>query len=149
MRRKIALMLIATALVLGSNGNAMAADKKPKIDVGKYEYQNSCSLCHGIDGKNGLPANDLLKNMPPDLTTISKRNGGVFPFDRIYAVIDGTQPVFWHGTRDMPAWGDRYSSPTEGTRAAEYYVDVPYDMGMYARSRIMALIDYVNRIQVK
>ena len=47
----------------------------------------------------------------------------------------------------MPAWGARYSSDTE--KAAEYYMDVPYDAEMYARSRILALIDYLNRLQVK
>ena len=149
MKHKPIMILIAAALMLGANGIAAAADKKPKADMGKYEYMNSCSLCHGTDGKNGSAINDLLKKVPPDLTTLSKRNNGIFPFDRVYAVIDGREPLLGHGERDMPAWGDRYMSSTESTKAAEYYMETPFDMGMYARSRILALIDFLNRIQIK
>jgi hypothetical protein len=52
-----------------------------------------------------------------------------------------------HGARDMPIWGDRYSQ--DNVKAAEYYVDMPYDMEMYVRGRIIALIDYLHRLQVK
>lgn len=140
-------ILIAAALVMGANGIVGAAEKKSKADYGKREYQNSCVLCHGADGKGGGSVLDLLKKTPSDLTALSRKNNGVFPFERVYAMIDGREMVKGHGDRDMPAWGNRYSSDT--VKAAEYYVDVPYDMEMYARSRILALIDYLNRIQAK
>lgn len=140
-------LIVAAALLMGASGIVAAADMKPKVDLGKREYQNSCALCHGANGKGGGSINDLLKTAPTDLTTLSKKNNGVFPFDRIYAVIDGREMVKGHGDRDMPAWGNRYTM--ESTKAAEYYMDVPYDMDMYARSRILALIDYLNRIQAK
>jgi hypothetical protein len=47
----------------------------------------------------------------------------------------------------MPVWGRDYSQ--ESAKAGEYYLDVPYDMEMYVRSRILALIDYLNRLQAK
>ncbi|KAF0163495.1 MAG: hypothetical protein FD157_3142 [Rhodocyclaceae bacterium] len=140
-------ILVAAALMMGANGVAVAADKKVKVDLGKREYINSCVLCHGADGKGNGSVVELLKKKPTDLTTLSKKNSGVFPFDRVYAMVDGREMVMGHGDRDMPAWGNRYS--TDATKAAEYYVDVPYDMEMYARSRILALIDYLNRIQAK
>lgn len=143
-------LLIGVALALGSGGIASAADKKASFDPGKREYLNSCAACHGASGK--LTAGEgagveFLKTTPTDLTTLAKKNGGVFPFDRVYAVIDGRQVVAGHGSRDMPIWGDRYSRET--VKAAEHYVDVPYDMETYARARILALIDYIYRLQAK
>lgn len=140
-------LAIAAMIMMGTGGFAAAAEKKLKADPGKQEYENSCALCHGKDGKGTGAINDLLKKAPADLTTLAKKNKGVFPFDRVYAMVDGREIIRAHGDRDMPAWGNRYSNDT--VKAAEYYRDVPYDAEMYARSRILALIDYLNRIQVK
>lgn len=141
------VLAIAAVIMMGTGGFAAAAEKKLKADPGKQEYENSCALCHGKDGKGTGAINDLLKKAPADLTTLAKKNKGVFPFDRVYAMVDGREIIRAHGDRDMPAWGNRYSS--DSVKAAEYYMDVPYDAEMYARSRILALIDYLNRIQVK
>ncbi|MDA8257357.1 MAG: c-type cytochrome [Betaproteobacteria bacterium] len=147
MKNSSITLLVAAALMTGVNGNAVAADKKGTADLGKREYQNNCVLCHGDDGKGNGSLVELLKKKPADLTSLSKKNGGVFPFDRVYAMIDGREMVVGHGDREMPAWGNRYNADV--TKAAEYYVDVPYDMEMYVRSRILALIDYLHRIQTK
>lgn len=147
MKNKRVGQLIIAALMLGVVGFASADGKKAKVDLGKLEYQNSCALCHGANGKGQGWAVEFLKKQAADLTTLSKKNNGVFPFDRVYAGIDGREMVKAHGDRDMPAWGNRYSTDT--VKAAEYYVDVPYDMEIYARSRILALIDYINRMQAK
>ena len=141
------VMVIATLTIMGSSGFATAAEKKLKVDLGKIEYENSCAMCHGKDGKGTGSINDLLKRAPTDLTTLSKKNKGVFPFDRVYAVIDGREMVKGHGDRDMPAWGSRYAN--DPVKAAEYYMDVPYDAQMFVRARILSLIDYLNRMQVK
>lgn len=148
MKREYAKCLaIAVLIMMGIGGFASAADKTLKADLGKGEFENSCALCHGKDGKGTGAINDLLKKAPTNLTTLAKMNNGVFPVDRVYAVIDGREMVKGHGDRDMPAWGNRYSS--DSVKAAEYYMDVPYDADMYARSRVLSLIDYINRIQVK
>jgi mono/diheme cytochrome c family protein len=147
MQTKAISMLVGASLTIGANAIGFAADTKPKVDIGQSEYRNSCALCHGLDGKGGGSVLDLLKKSPPDLTTLRQKNKGVFPFEHVYAVIDGRDMVKGHGDRDMPAWGYRYSMDKE--KAAEYYVDVPYNMEMYVQSRILALIDYLNRIQVK
>jgi hypothetical protein len=44
----------------------------------------------------------------------------------------------------MPIWGRDYQ-----VKAAEYYMDVPYDAEAYVRTRILALVDYLNRLQAK
>ena len=115
--------------------------------MGKQEYLNKCAVCHGKSGKGDGGVAEVLKHAPTDLTVLSKNNGGVFPVDRIYRVIDGRDLIKSHGDRDMPVWGRAYLA--ERVPAAEYYVDAPYNMEMYARSRIMALIDYLNRVQSK
>lgn len=126
--------------------NASVAEKE-YVDIGKVEYMNKCAVCHGQSGKGDGSAIDFLKIAPSDLTILSKQNGGVFPFERVNSVIDGREAVKGHGTRDMPIWGEAYSR--EKADAAEYFFDTPYDMEMYVRVRILALIDYLNRIQVK
>lgn len=127
-------------------GNVLAAGKE-KVDLGKREYMNKCAVCHGQSGKGDGGASDVLKVAPTDLTVLARKNGGVFPFDRVYMVIDGRQMVKGHGDRDMPIWGSDYTR--EKAQAGEYYFDVPYDMEMYARARILSLIDYLHRIQAK
>ena len=52
------------------------------------------------------PAAHALKHPPPDLTLISRRNGGRFPHDRVKAIIAGEeQSISAHGSREMPVWG--------------------------------------------
>lgn len=88
---------------------------------------------------------DFLKVTPPDLTQLSKKNGGVFPFERVYTTIDGRQDMQVHGTREMPIWGRDYR-----IKAGEYYGgDVNYDPEAFVRGRIFALIDYLSRMQSK
>jgi len=62
------------------------------FDIGKYEYDGHCAICHGTSGKGDGPFEGLLKSgtVVPDLTELSKKNNGVFPFAHVYATIDGT-----------------------------------------------------------
>ena len=131
-----ATLVVATALM------ATAAWAQQRVDLGKREFDNNCAACHGRDGKGAGSITDLLKRSPPDLTTMTKRNGGIFPVARAYDVIEGAG--VGHGTRDMPIWGQDYS-----VKAAEYYMDVPYDREAYVRARILALVEYLSRLQVK
>ncbi len=123
---------------------ARAALAANQIDVGKKEYEADCAVCHGQDGKGKGPFADLLKVGVPDLTTLSKRNGGVFPAARVYDVIDGREAVKAHGSREMPIWGAHLT-----VRAAPQYDDYPYESEAFVRARILTLIDYLYRMQVK
>jgi len=139
---KIFKLIGASTMIFAATGvtTAFAADK---VDLGKREYDSNCIACHGKDLKGGAYV-DFLKVTPPDLTQLSKKNGGVFPLERVYAVIDGRQEVKAHGPRDMPIWGRDYQ-----IKAGEHYVDMNYDPEAFIRGRIFALIDYLNRMQAK
>lgn len=141
------LGILAVALFAVGGLPHLQAAEKDKHDIGKREYMDRCAVCHGQSGKGDGGAIDILKTAPADLTQLAKKNGGVFPFDRTYAVIDGRQAVKGHGTRDMPIWGREYSMET--AKADEHFAGMPYNMEMYVRSRVLALIDYLNRIQTK
>jgi len=142
--KRIALNgLLGVAFAVGAAA-AIAATPPAKFDLGKQEYSANCASCHGVTGKGDGPTAGYLTRKPADLTTFAKANGGVLPVSRLYDSIEGEKLPPGHGTREMPTWGWDYR-----VRAAEYYADMPYDPNAYVQSRILALIDYIQRLQVK
>jgi mono/diheme cytochrome c family protein len=123
---------------------AVSAFAGDRMDIGKREYEQSCAACHGLDGKGKAPFAEAMQLPVSDLTALARRNGGVFPVARVYDVIDGREAVKAHGSRDMPIWGMHYSAS-----AAPRYDDYAYNPEAAARARILALIDYLYRIQAK
>ena len=144
--KQIGKTLIIASSLLGSSTMVWAqqARQKPNVDVGKVEYESRCASCHGVQGKGDGPAASYFTKKPSDLSTLAKNNGGILPVANMYDVIMGAKGASVHGTRAMPVWGTFYR-----VEAAEYYVDVPYDEEAYVRARVLALIEYVNRIQTK
>lgn len=134
--RKLSLSLMALTLISG-----VAYAQPGKLDLGQQEYQENCAVCHANDGKGKGPYVDFLRKAPPDLTQLTKTNGGVFPVNRMYETIEGAN-VPSHGSRDMPIWGLDYR-----TKAAEYFFEMPYDQEPFVRARILTLIEYINRLQ--
>jgi mono/diheme cytochrome c family protein len=129
----------ASLLILISVAHAQSG----KVDFGKREYVSNCANCHGMDGKGNGPYSDLLKKSPPNLTTLSKNNGGIFPMDRLYQSITGDN-IKAHGSRDMPIWGIEYR-----VEAANRYMESSYDPDAYVRVRVLALLEYLYRLQIK
>jgi mono/diheme cytochrome c family protein len=116
---------------------------------GKREFDSNCAACHGMDAKGRGPVAGFLTKNPPDLTLLARGNGGVFPMDRLYRAIDGRDlpegsQAGPHGSREMPIWGRDYR-----LRDGEYYGDTPYDPDAMVRGRILSLLEYLNRLQVR
>jgi len=69
-------------------------------------FQYRCAMCHGVDGKGHGPDSVVLKHPTPDLTLISQRRGGRFPYQRVKDIIDGENTgLLLQGDREMPIWG--------------------------------------------
>jgi len=129
-------------MILGASATALAAEN---LDVGKREYEVACAVCHGHTGKGDGPLKFQLVSRMPDLSELAKNNNGIFPFDRIYQVIDGRQEVKAHGPREMPVWGDAFRM-----QSSVFFDNYPpYDTESAARSRILALTEYLYRLQTK
>ena len=114
---------------------------------GKDEYMKSCQPCHGTGGRGDGPAAEHLAKPPADLAELSESNGGVFPFVRVFEIIDGRLDLALHGPREMSVWGNRYKreSITEMPKDA-----VSNDMAnVLARRRILELIEYISTLQGK
>ena len=138
-----AIGVVAVGVVTTANAQ-QSSPAAPSVDVGKYEYDGHCAICHGLSGtaKEEGAYSSLLSKTIANLTILSKNNGGVFPFARVYQTIDGREQVQAHGTREMPVWGREYTAM--GTNISPYY-----DPEAFARAKILALTEYVYRRQAK
>jgi mono/diheme cytochrome c family protein len=139
--KKILFHLAVVAATTCVSEVTSAADK---FDIGQVEYHVSCAVCHGFNGEGNGPYAELLKSRVPNLTVLSKNNGGVFPVARVYDTIDGKALINSHG-RDMPIWGNRYSTDNASLFGDDYLSHSE----AVVRGRILALIDYINRLQQK
>jgi len=101
---------------------------------GEQLFRTHCATCHGEHARGNGPLADQLRTPPPDLTTFTARNGGVFPSERVYRIIDG-RGVPSHGDRDMPIWGDAFKASRDGFTAES------------VKERIDALVRYLEAIQ--
>lgn len=138
---RIAWVIAAMSFI----GLASAVQAAGNTDLGKRDYDSNCASCHGMKGKGDGPYAGIIDTKVSDLTTLAKRNGGVFPVARVHEIIDGRQAVKAHGTRDMPIWGSDYVS-----KASEnYQYDGAWDPESYVRARIVAVSDYIYRFQAK
>jgi len=105
-------------------------------DTGSQLFRTYCASCHGATAQGNGPLADSLRHTPPDLTTYTARNGGVFPGERVRRIIDG-RDVAAHGDRVMPVWGDAFKSRPGG-----------YSEESVA-ARIAAILRYLEGIQVR
>jgi mono/diheme cytochrome c family protein len=103
-------------------------------DPGAQAFGTYCASCHGISGEGDGPAAGALRRSPPDLTTFSTRNGGVFPSVRLSAIIDGRE-VAAHGDREMPVWGDAFRASPTGLSPEQ------------VKKRIEAIVKYLQAVQ--
>jgi len=119
----------------------LSGDEKsdPAAQSGAATYRRHCATCHGAAGKGDGPLAHRLRVAPPDLTKLARKNGGKFPFDKVYRIVDGRDPVPGHGGGDMPVWGDIFKADAETTIVKEAVV----------RGKLLLIIEYLESIQQK
>jgi hypothetical protein len=99
------------------------------VDAGRLAYNENCEPYW----------NYLTKNIP-SIVDLSARNGGSFPFARVYQTIDGRHERMARGPRDMPIWGVKFKAESVGLNS-------DYDSEAFARAKILALTEYVYSLQ--
>ncbi len=97
-------------------------------------FQYRCAVCHGMDGRGHGPDSVVLTHPVPDVTLISKRSGGKFPYERVHEIIEGREGGLPpHGDREMPNWGPIF-----------HEVDSDQDWGLV---RLDAITKHLESIQ--
>jgi mono/diheme cytochrome c family protein len=103
---------------------------------GKEMFLSYCASCHGKDAKGDGPAATSLKALPADLTTLTKRNGGKYPSDKVTSVLRGQTNLVPHGDQEMPVWGPVFWRMSGGHEEL-------------VQQRIANLNRYIESLQVK
>lgn len=118
-----------------------AAQEREVATGGKILFEDNCMVCRGSNAKgDGIMVTfGLLTSLPPGLTQLDNRNGGHFPFWKVYRLVDGREPTKGHGTQDMPLWGDEF----------RYEAGSSLDAQTQVRGKILQLVYYLQSLQAK
>jgi mono/diheme cytochrome c family protein len=143
---RLQYLMIGLALVFGMSAAPAQENQAPSKTIkrvpvtdvhsvdGQVLFEHYCAVCHGKDAKGAGPAADALKKAPADLTQVARKNGGKFPEVHVMRVIKGDDTVGAHGSRDMPIWGELFTS-LSSKESSEL--------------RVNGLMKYVESVQAK
>jgi mono/diheme cytochrome c family protein len=92
---------IVLPLIAGCTDFGRQANEMPTRSDGAAFYASNCAACHGPNGKGNGPEALGIGAIPPDLTVLSRDNGGTFPQAQALAYIWG-DPEKSHIARVMP-----------------------------------------------
>jgi len=131
------------ALSLGSAMLIVNAQQVKKVGSrftspwsGQQMYSEYCAACHGKDGKGDGPAAPALNKPASDLTRLSARYDGKYPYAQVQSALRNDLSVAAHGSKDMPVWGPVFSEMAQGN-AHEVQL------------RITKLTKYIEELQEK
>lgn len=137
--------LLGATFLASAPGPAPAEDlEAAAIAAGETEYLSACAGCHGRDATGNGPLAELMHIETPDLTAMSARNDGVFPFAETLRIIDGRETVRAHGG-DMPLWGARYMISAIGPDPED--MERAKTAATVAQGRIISLAYYLESLQ--
>ena len=138
MRASIALAVVFAVSLIAISQEQIHKTTAPQTSPasGKEMYTAYCASCHGKDGKGTGPTSAALKTQPTDLTGLQKANGGKFPSDHVYEVINGRAATPVHGSAEMPVWGPVFRQLSSGHQSV-------------VQQRITNLTDYIRSLQQK
>ncbi len=110
MHRRFPMLVLVSVVAMGIPALSQEGDQRqpPIVPVdGAGVFRNYCAACHGLSGRGNGPASKALKRKVPDLTKLSRRNGGVFPAAHVRSTImSGSADLLpAHGSKQMPIWG--------------------------------------------
>jgi hypothetical protein len=102
--------LLTAGAAMISAGQSSRRGEPPRLIIesmtGEDSFMFYCAPCHGPSGRGDGPVGRSLKTPPPDLTLLTKRNGGTFPRNQVISLVTGVSANLpTHGPSDMPVWG--------------------------------------------
>ena len=118
------LALVASLSGVGlSQAPRLPAPEFYKSTDGQELFKFYCANCHGMDAK-GRAATPAMRTPSTDLTMLSAAHGGVFPRERVVAVIKhGSSASPAHGAKDMPVWGAIFRSMERNDTLVDIRID--------------------------
>jgi len=134
--RAAAAVFVAAVLAAPAIAGDSPQPEQERIERGRTSYRAYCSNCHGDGGRGDGKMAELLKIPPANLTRLDAENGGSFPAERVYRVIDGRDEIRGHGRREMPIWGIGFQDPSRDS-----------DQEEEVRQRILDLVSFIASIQ--
>lgn len=108
--------------------------------AGGETFRVFCATCHGEDARGAGPMTDVMTVVPPDLTLLTERAGGVFPAFEVAQQIDGRDPMLSHGG-SMPIFGNFFD---DGSQVA---LQMPSGQPMLTTQPIADLLVYLEGLQ--
>lgn len=132
-----AFLVLVALLVLLARAAAAEGARGKILEEGRQDFEENCVACHGSDARGTGELGPKLIKPPRDLTAIAGRNGGEFPFWRVFEIIAGEKVVPGHDTFQMP----RYSTRMRGDDFKPGYLP--------AHVRVLELTHYLESIQAK
>ena len=136
----VALVVVSGTSALVNNGWAQGEPAIQEARLGQTQYLQHCTSCHGETGKGDGPAAAALTSKKADLTVLAKNNNGVFPAERIIAIIQGRGTVLAHGSQQFPVWGMEF---------AVRNLNQPQGSSAQVDYRVRTLVAYLKSIQEK
>ncbi|MGZ9810642.1 c-type cytochrome [Pseudoroseicyclus sp. H15] len=112
---------------------------EPEEVDGAAFYAANCAACHGPEARGNGPAAAGLPTAPPDLTTLSARNGGTFPRDEVMSFIDGYTRGSHYGAV-MPEFG-------AGDLGETILVENADGTATPVPAALLAVTNYLQRLQ--
>lgn len=106
------------AVSVSARAQDTTLDKALALD-GERLFKTYCGACHGKTAMGDGPLAKDLKVAPANLTKLSEKNNGTFPFEMVIQTIDHGRSVRGHGTEDMPAWGVAFKTTAESGEQAK------------------------------
>jgi mono/diheme cytochrome c family protein len=109
------------------------------------DFLGLCADCHGANAEGNGPLAKNLTKVPPDLTRIKERANGEFNEREVFDWILGLNTPNFHGTREMPIWGDWLMDETLEDSTS---LDAAPLAEKEIERRVMALVKYLAGLQV-
>ena len=133
----VAAVLAASVMLAPGLVTPAAAQDYKQATGGGEIYRTYCASCHGTTARGDGALASAMNRKPANLTEIAKRNGGLYPSELVFKIIDGRQPVRGHGGPDMPVWGDVFTKSREAGDAER------------VKAVIQSLVEYLGSVQLR